>query len=62
MLGLTVRTTLYRSPESDGMAEYFVKTFKRDYVRLNPLPAAMAVMAKLDQRFKDYNEVHPIKA
>jgi putative transposase len=28
------------SPESNGMAEAFVKTFKRDYIRINPLPDA----------------------
>ncbi|MBE0428117.1 MAG: DDE-type integrase/transposase/recombinase [Nitrospirae bacterium] len=31
-LGLNVCTTPYRSPESNGMAEAFVKTFKRDCV------------------------------
>jgi transposase InsO family protein len=61
IIGLTVRTTPYRSPESNGMAESFVKTFKRDYVQLNPLPDAMSVMAKLNQWFNDYNEVHPHK-
>ena len=32
--------TPVQSPESNGMAEAFVKTFKRDYVRVNPLPDA----------------------
>jgi len=31
-LGFIVCTTPVRSPESNGMAESFVKTFKRDYV------------------------------
>jgi putative transposase len=29
-------TTPVRSPESNGMAEAFVKTFKRDYVSVTP--------------------------
>ena len=36
-LGLIVCTTPAYSPESNGMAESFVKTFKRDYVYLNEL-------------------------
>jgi putative transposase len=32
--------TPVRSPESNGIAEGFVKSFKRDYVRLNPRPDA----------------------
>jgi transposase InsO family protein len=32
--------TPVESPESNGMAEAFVKTFKRDYVRINSLPDA----------------------
>jgi putative transposase len=28
--------TPVESPESNGMAEAFVKTFKRDYIRVNP--------------------------
>ena len=35
------------------------KTFKRDYVRLNPRPDAAAVMAQLNAWFEDYNEMHP---
>ena len=34
--------TPVESPESNGMAEAFVKTFKRDYVRVNPIPNAAA--------------------
>lgn len=42
--------TPVESPESDGMAEAFVKTFKRDYVRVNPISDAaigIAVVAYL---------------
>jgi transposase InsO family protein len=43
-LRFIVCTTPVRSPESNGMAESFVKTFKRDYVYVNDLPDAMTVM------------------
>lgn len=62
MIGIQLCTTPYRSPESNGMAEAFVKTFKRDYVQLNPLYNARHVMAQLPNWFEDYNEVHPHKA
>ena len=58
-LGLTVCTTPAYSPESNGMAEAFVKTFKRDYVYVNNLPDAVTVMEQLPKWFEDYNEVAP---
>ena len=60
-LGLLVCTTPTYSPESNGMAEAFVKTFKRDYVYLNRLPSAAEVIAQLPKWFADYNEIHPHK-
>ncbi len=60
-IGIELRTTPYRSPESNGMAESFVKTFKRDYIQLNPLPNARSVMKLLPEWFEDYNENHPHK-
>jgi putative transposase len=60
-LGLLVCTTPAYSPESNGMAESFVKTFKRDYVYLNELHTATSVMQQLARWFEDYNEVHPHK-
>lgn len=53
--------TPVRSPESNGMAEAFVKTFKRDYVYVHDRPDAKTVMAQLGQWFEDYNEYHPHK-
>ena len=47
--------TPVRSPESNGIAEAFVKTFKRDYVRLNARPDAASVMGRLAGWFADYN-------
>ena len=41
-------TTPIRSPESNGMAEAFAKTFKRDYVQLNPRPEGATVLDELD--------------
>lgn len=32
------RTTAVRSPQSNGMAESFVKTVKRDYIEMMPKP------------------------
>ena len=46
-------------PESNGIAEAFVKTFKRDYARINPLPDAETVLRQLAGWFDDYNQNHP---
>jgi len=43
-LGLEPRTTPVESPQSNGMAEAFVRTMKRDYVRVSPLPDAETVL------------------
>jgi putative transposase len=61
-IGLTPCRTPYRSPQSNGMAESFVKTFKRDYVNINPTPNALTVLEQLPIWFADYNEVHPHSA
>jgi hypothetical protein len=58
-LGFIVCTTPSYSPESNGMAEAFVKTFKRDYVYLQRLESAPSVIGQLPTWFDDYNEVHP---
>ena len=44
-LGLVPCFTPVESPESNGIAEAFVKTFKRDYVRVNPIPDAATALA-----------------
>ncbi len=61
LMGLRVCTTPYHSPESNGMAESFVKTFKRDYVSMHELTDARIVIEQLPSWFEDYNEYHPHK-
>ena len=61
-IGLEPRTTPVQSPQSNGMAEAFVKTMKRDYVRVSPLPDARTVMQSLPVWIEHYNSLHPHKA
>lgn len=55
-LGIVNKFTPARSPQSNGMTEALVKTFKRDYVFCNDRPDAETVMALLPGWFEDYNE------
>lgn len=57
--GFRICTTPIRSPQSNGMAEAFVKTFKRDYVYLNDVPDAATVLNALPLWIEDYNCNHP---
>ncbi len=61
-IGLLPLNTPVKSPQSNGMAEAFVRTFKRDYVRVNPCPDAETVIASLPRWFRHYNMLHPHKA
>ena len=60
-LGFIVCTTPPYSPESNGMAESFVKGFKRDYVYLDDRRTADEVLRKLPVWIADYNQVRPHK-
>lgn len=61
-IGLQPLTTAICSPQSNGMAESFVKTFKRDYVARMDRSDAPTVLRQLDAAFTHYNEVHPHRA
>lgn len=58
-LGLKPINTPVCSPQSNGMAESFVNTFKRDYVARMDLSDAATVLAQLPAAFEHFNEVHP---
>jgi len=58
-LGLKPVTIPVTSPQSNGMAESFVKTLKRDYAKLANRPDSKTVMAQLKDWFDDYNSYHP---
>lgn len=61
-IGLEPRTTPIQSPQSNGMAEAFVRTMKRDYIRVSPIPDARTVIKSLPFWFEHYNALHPHKA
>ena len=61
-IGLVPCTTPIESPQSNGMAEAFVKTIKRDYARVSAKPDAASVLRQLDSWFAHYNHVHPHKS
>jgi transposase InsO family protein len=61
-LGLVRMTTPAYSPESNGLAEAFVVTFKRDYVAGAELRDAETVLAQLGDWFEDYNTLAPHSA
>jgi putative transposase len=61
-LGLVPITTPAYSPQSNGLAEAFVHTFKRDYVHSAELRDAEGVLAQLGGWFDDYNRQAPHSA
>lgn len=58
-LGLKPCFTPVQSPQSNGISEAFVKTLKRDYVQVTPLPDAQTVLGLIGGRIEDYNDNHP---
>ncbi|HBH9170863.1 TPA: IS3 family transposase [Escherichia coli] len=61
-LGLEPKNTAVRSPESNGIAESFVKTIKRDYISIMPKPDGLTAAKNLAEAFEHYNEWHPHSA
>ena len=60
--GLVPITTPAYSPQSNGLAEAFVKTFKRDYVEGAERRDAESVLAQLSGWIEDYNTRAPHSA
>jgi transposase InsO family protein len=58
-LGLQLAFTPPRSPESNVIAGAFVKTLKRDYVRVTVLPDALTRLQLVPIWIADYNTCHP---
>ncbi|EME5154147.1 IS3 family transposase, partial [Escherichia coli] len=56
ILGLEPKNTAVRSPESNGIAESFVKTIKRDYISIMPKPDGLTAAKNLAEAFEHYNE------
>jgi putative transposase len=61
-LNLTPCFTPVASPQSNGMSEAFVKTLKRDYIRISALPDAETARRLIHGWIEDYNEIHPHSA
>ena len=47
------------SPESNGRSEAFVKTLKRDHLRVSPVPDAGTALGQIAGGFDDDTENHP---
>ena len=60
--GFLPLTPPVESPQSNRMAEAFVRTFKRDYVAVNPKPDANAVIRALPNWFEHCSELRPHRA
>lgn len=58
-INLEPRTTPIESPQSNGMVEAFVRTIKRDSVRVAEKPNARAAISQLPSWFHHYDTVHP---
>ncbi|WP_350239164.1 IS3 family transposase [Pectobacterium colocasium] len=61
-LNLEPCTTAVSSPQSNGMAERFVKTMKEDYIAFMPKPDVRTALKNLAAAFTHYNENHPHSA
>ena len=57
-IGLIPRTTPTEIPQSNGMAEAFTRTLKRDYVGISSKLDARSVLQQLSGWIAHYNTVH----
>lgn len=60
--GMAICRTPRRSPESNGLAEAFFGSFKRDYVNQQELPSLEEIARQIPEWIKDYNEAAPHSA
>lgn len=58
MLGLEPKNTAVWNPESNGIAESFVKTRKPGYISIIPKPDGLTAAKILAEAFKHHNEWH----
>lgn len=61
-LNLEPCTTASSSPQSNGMAERFVKTMEENYIAFMPKPDVRTALRNLAPAFTHYNENHPHSA
>lgn len=61
-LNLIPLTTPAYSPQSNGMAEAFVNTLRRDYIASADLASAQVVLEQIPGWFADYNTTAPHSA
>lgn len=61
-LGLKPVNTPVCSPQSNGMAESFVNTLRRDYIDWMDLSTAASVLRQLPAAYEHYNRIHPHSA
>jgi len=61
-MGFVVCNTPIRSPESNGIAESFFKSFKRDYVYQNVCESFEDIASKIGGWIEDYNTQAPHSA
>lgn len=61
-LNLEAQTTAASSPQSNGMAERFVKAMKEDYIAFMPKPNVRTALQNFAEAFNYYNENHPHSA
>ena len=54
--------TPVKSLQSNGISEAFVKTLKRDYIKIANLPDAKPALRQINGGIEDYNEIHPHSA